>query len=149
MNGSALPDAGSILARAGQLLERAWSPYSGIRVACVVRLEDGRLFEGVNVENSSLSLTICAERNALGAAMAGGAGRPDGAGPAVDLIVFASNSGDVTVPCGACRQVIAELAPNARIVYGRDGRVEREWPSVHALLPDAFDGRWKGSRSGA
>lgn len=139
---------GAMMTRAARLLERAWSPYSGIRVACVLRLTDGTLVDGVNVENTSLGLTICAERNALAAALAGGASAPGGAGPAVEQIVFTSNSEHVTVPCGACRQVIAELAPGARIVFARQGKIVREWPTIHALLPEAFDGRWKGPGSG-
>jgi cytidine deaminase len=149
MTARSLPDVAEMVARAGRLLDRAWAPYSGIRVACVLRTGDGALFEGVNVENSSLGLTICAERNALAAAVTAGAAVGGGAAAAVDLVVFTSNSGHVTVPCGACRQVMAELAPAARIVFARNGRVEREWPSIGALLPEAFDGRWKDPGAGA
>lgn len=148
MNGPSPADDGALMARAARLLDRAWSPYSGIRVACVLRLSDGTLVDGVNVENTSLGLTICAERNALAAALAGGAAAPGGSGPTVERIVFTSNSDHVTVPCGACRQVIAELAPAARIIFARDGQVVRQWPSIHALLPEAFDGRWKGPAAG-
>jgi len=129
-----------LLARAEALLPRAHSPYSGISVAAVALTEDGRVFEGVNVENTSLGLTVCAERNALGAAVTAGAGGT--AGGRIRTLVFTSNHDAVRVPCGACRQVLAELAPDARVLYGRGGAIEREW-RIADLLPDAFDGTWK------
>jgi cytidine deaminase len=133
-----------LLAQAEALLPHAHNPYSGIAVSAVVLLNDGRFFGGVNVENSSLGLTICAERNALAQAVAHGplGGRASRSSH-VSAIAFTSNHEAINVPCGACRQVIAELAPLARILYGRDGRILREWESVRDLLPEAMDGRWK------
>ncbi len=138
------PTDTDLLARAEALLSRAHSPYSGISVAAVLVAADGRVFEGVNVENASLGLTVCAERNALGAAVTAGAARIPGG---IVTILFTSNHPEVRVPCGACRQVIAELAPAARVLFGRNGRIEREWPAPSALLPDAFDGTWNGDAS--
>ena len=62
-----------LLSTATRLLARAHSPYSGIAVAAVALADDGRVFEGVNVENTSLGLTVCAERNALASAVVHGA----------------------------------------------------------------------------
>lgn len=135
-----------LLARAEALLASAHSPYSGVAVAAVALADDGRLFSGVNVENTSLGLTVCAERNALGQAVAAGAAGRGAPGRRIVTIAFTSNHPDVRVPCGACRQVIAELAPSARIVYGRDGRVVSVWDNVHRLLPEAFDGSWREGR---
>lgn len=135
-----------LLVRAEALLDRAYSPYSSIRVAALVVLDDGTIHAGVNVENASLGLTVCAERNALFAAITAGAAGPGGVGPDPVLILLASNSDDVTAPCGACRQVLLELAPNAVILFGKDGRIQRRWSSITELLPDAFDGDWRSRR---
>lgn len=132
-----------LLAEAEALLARAHNPYSGVAVAALVVTADGRIFPGVNVENTSLGLTVCAERNALAAAVAAGAaGKAAGPGT-IATIVFTSNNDAVRRPCGACCQVIAELAPTASILFGRAGAIERAWDSIDALLPDAFDGTWK------
>jgi cytidine deaminase len=139
-----------LLSRAEDLLARAYGRYSTVRVAAVVVLDDGTLHDGVNVENSSLGLTICAERNALfGAVTDGAAVAPGVAGPRPVRILFTSNSDDVTVPCGACRQVIRELAPLAEIVFGRNGAILARWTSIDELLPFAFDGGWDSSRPGS
>ena len=141
-----LLDESALLARAEALLARAYSPYSQIRVAAVALASDGKLYDGVNVENSSLGLSICAERNALTKAVTeGGIDVVTRAG--LVALVFTSNHPDVAVPCGACRQVIRELAPQATLAYGREGRILRRWASIHELLPDAFDGSWKTGES--
>jgi cytidine deaminase len=137
------PTDALLVIQAEEFLPRAWSPYSGIQVACLVELEDGSIFAGVNVENASLGLSICAERNALAAAVTAGAGVGSRPGPRAVRLVLTSNHPDVTVPCGACRQVIAEIAPRAQIIFGRAGKVEKTWASIADLLPDAFDGRWR------
>ena len=141
-----LPGELELLARAEELLSRAFAPYSNIHVACVVELEDGSRHDGVNVENASLGLTICAERNALFRAMASGAGVPGRReGPAIARVLFTSNSDLVVVPCGACRQVLAELAPRAVVLFGSNGRIHSRWASPAVLLPEAFDGTWRGN----
>ena len=143
-----LPTETDLLARAESLLDRAYSPYSTIRVAALVVLADGSIHAGVNVENASLGLTICAERNALFASTTAGAASGSDAGMKAVLVLFTSNSDDVAVPCGACRQVIRELAPDAAILFGRDGVIRRRWSSIAELLPDAFDGDWRSRRPG-
>jgi len=143
------PGEVELLARAEALLAQAYSPYSTIRVAALVLLDDGTVHAGVNVENASLGLTVCAERNALFAAVTAGAGvGVDRVGPRPVMVLFTSNSDDVTAPCGACRQVLHELAPDAVILFGRGGEVRHRWLSVGALLPDAFDGDWRARRPG-
>jgi len=149
MNTRPAPTDPELLARAEALLARAYGRYSTIRVAAVVLLDDGSVHDGVNVENSSLGLTVCAERNALfGAVTDGAAVGPDAPGPRPIRIVFTSNSDDVTVPCGACRQVIRELAPRAEILFGRAGAIRNRWASIDELLPFAFDGDWESRRPG-
>lgn len=145
---SSVPGEAELLARAESTLDRAYSPYSTIRVAALVVLDDGTIHAGVNVENASLGLTVCAERNALFAAVTAGMGVGRGNGPKPCLVLFTSNSDDVAVPCGACRQVLSELASGAAILFGRGGQIQRRWSSIAELLPDAFEGDWRSRRPG-
>lgn len=115
--------------RAVAARDRAYAPYSGYRVGAALEAEDGRVFDGCNVENSSYSVTCCAERVALFAAVAAGARRFR------RLVVSAS--GRTPYPCGACRQALSELAPDLPIlVVGEDGSW-REF-TLDELLPLPF-----------
>ena len=125
-----------LLEMARNAMERAYSPYSGVKVGAVVLGADGQVYAGCNVENATLGLSVCAERVALFHARAHGTME-------IQAIVFTSNHPKVTSPCGACRQVMLELAPNARVLYGDETGVKKEWASPLDLLPDAFDGDWK------
>lgn len=111
-------------------LTSAYAPYSGFFVGAALWNEDGRIITGVNVENVSYGLTVCAERNALASAVVQGARAITGA------VVVCSGPTAIT-PCGACRQVICELAPQAQLrCYGRDGSELRF--SASELLPSRF-----------
>lgn len=115
---------------AASALPAAYSPYSGFRVAAALWNEDGRIITGVNVENASYGLTVCAERNALATAVVQDARAIRGA------VVLCSGPTAIT-PCGACRQVIAELAPDAQLrCYGEDGSELRF--TAAELLPSRF-----------
>ena len=115
-----------LLERADAVKTKAYAPYSEFFVGCAVRTRDGRVFEGVNVENAAYPLGVCAEKTALGAAASAGV-RPG------DVEVLA-----VTVsPCGGCRQWFHEFAVD-RVVYRRaDGEIAVTTPDE--LLPDMFD----------
>ena len=108
----------------------AWARYSGFHVGAALEAEDGRVFSGCNVENASYGLTNCAERVAIGAAVAAGASR-------FRRIVIVSDAEGPASPCGACRQVIAEFGPMDVISWGTNG--ERVQWTVEQLLPAAFD----------
>ena len=108
----------------------AHAPYSGVCVGAALLDEHGRVWNGCNVENASYGLTMCAERVALVKAVVGGAGR-------IRTLALASSVERPLMPCGACRQVLQELAPDAEVVVeGRSGPRVRAW--VEELLPQPF-----------
>jgi cytidine deaminase len=123
-----LPDD-ELIAQALGALAHAYAPYSRFPVGAAVATDRG-VFTGVNVENASYGLSICAERVAIGAAIAAGAKR-------VAAVAVASTSSPPAAPCGACRQVIAEFGPDARILLVSTGG-ERSDTSLTELLPDSF-----------
>jgi cytidine deaminase len=117
--------------RACAVRERAYAPYSEFPVGAVLITDDGRSFEGVNVENGSLGLTICAERSACVRAVGEGARR------FAAIAVAAHESARTGSPCGACRQFLSEFGLALRVVYLREGEVAAE--PLSALLPAAFE----------
>src|SRR6185312_736516 len=129
-------DATSDLAQEAQdVLKNAYSKYSGFSVGAALRTASGRIYRGCNVENLSYSITTCAERNAIAAAIA-----EEGASVAItDIVVLAANGGNPVPcsPCGACRQAIMEVAPKARVQF-RDERMQMVDVSPDDLLPGAF-----------
>jgi len=123
-------DAG-LLTAARAVRRHAHAPYSRFAVGAAVRDEHGRVHVGCNVENASYGLTICAERNAVAAAVAAGA-------RAVRAVAVVTPTRPPGSPCGACRQVLAELG-NARtlvLLAGPTGAAETT--TLGALLPRAF-----------
>jgi cytidine deaminase len=123
-----------LVALARTLFDRAHAPYSSFPVAAVAIDEAGHRHVGVNVENASYGLTICAERVAIFSAIASGAKR------ITALAVSARRMHPIT-PCGACRQVMAEfMSPDAPVHAdaGEAGVITR---TVGELLPFAFDAR--------
>lgn len=116
--------------RAIEALEHAYSPYSNVRVGAALLAEDGRIFTGCNVENASFGMTWCAERTAVVKAVSEGARE-------FRTIAIATDMPKALMPCGACRQVLFEFAPNLRLlVIGADGK--RYETFMEDLLPEAF-----------
>jgi cytidine deaminase len=108
---------------------RAHAPYSRYRVGAAVLDERGRIHVGCNVENASFGLTVCAERNAVAAAVAAGAKR-------IRAVAVITRNG--ASPCGACRQVLAELgAPTTEVVLASPAGGATTL-TLDALLPQAF-----------
>jgi cytidine deaminase len=128
---SPTPDQLALYERACAVRERAYAPYSRFPVGAVLVAEDGRAFEGVNVENGSYGLTICAERSACVGAVGAGARRFTAIGVATHASAHTGS------PCGACRQFLAEFGLDLVVVYQRDGEVVAE--PLSALLPAAFE----------
>jgi cytidine deaminase len=111
-------------------LENAYAPYSNFRVGAALRTRDGRLITGCNMENSAYGLALCAETLAVAYAVSQGLTE-------FDEIAIATDDSEPTPPCGACRQVLNEFAPNIKITsYTRDGK-EAAW-TLDELLPHAF-----------
>lgn len=118
-----------LVGRAREAMRNAWAPYSEFRVGAAIEAADGRVFVGCNVESASYGLTICAERMALGAAVAAGA-------RSLRRLAVTTEVDPPAAPCGACRQLLAEFGLNLEVVAaGPSG--ERRW-TLAALLPDAF-----------
>ncbi|OPL17846.1 MAG: hypothetical protein AVO35_08180 [Candidatus Aegiribacteria sp. MLS_C] len=122
-------DAERLLDAARAELGNCYCPYSGFRVAAVLEDSEGVLHTGVNVENASYGLTICAERVALFKAVSGGKRSFSG------LLVY-SPDGD-PVPCGACRQVLAEFCQgDMPVAVATDGSIR--YFTVEGLIPETF-----------
>lgn len=109
---------------------RAYAPYSNFLVGAAVRTTSGEVFSGCNVENASYGLTICAERAALCAMVAGGQRE-------IEAVAIASPGG--VAPCGACRQSLVEFGVNYSVILidSHTQTVKQRW-LMHELLPGAF-----------
>jgi cytidine deaminase len=102
-----------LLQLAEQAAQNSYSPYSNFRVGAALRLTNGEIVSGTNVENVSFGLTICAERAALVRAVS-----QFGPEVRVAAVAIANLNGVPSPPCGACRQVLAEfIAPEAPVVF--------------------------------
>ena len=114
-------------------MHNAYAPYSNFHVGAAVLLKDGKVISGVNVENASYGLTVCAERNALFACYGAGYRKED-----ILAIAVISDFEGETSPCGACRQVMIELMPVQAPVYMVNKKLEVRTITVGELLPFAF-----------
>ncbi len=128
-----------LIEAARQARERAFAPYSGFRVGAALEAADGRVVAGCNVESASYGLTICAERVALVKAVSDGI-------TSFRRVAVVTDADDLTPPCGACRQLLWEFAPDAEVVLANlRGKVAVY--RVADLLPHGFDARQlRGSR---
>ena len=109
---------------------RAYAPYSKFRVGAAVLGDSGTIHSGCNVENASYGLASCAERNAIFAAIAARE-------RTIRAVVIYTPTPTATAPCGACRQVIREFGPEARIISICDGE-DRLDSTIGELLPKSF-----------
>jgi len=116
------------LARAAA--KASYSPYSQFAVGAAVLAGSGKTYAGTNVENASFGLCNCAERTAIFSAVAAGERK-------IKCVVVYTPTPNVTTPCGACRQVINEFGPSARVISVCDSK-DRLDLSLETLLPGAF-----------
>lgn len=120
------------IALAFKNIDLAYAPYSGFKVSAVLQCQDGSIYTGVNIENSSYSATNCAERTAFFTALA--QGHRD-----FESITLVSSDGKLTPPCGVCRQVMAEFCKDDfEIILARKDRTFETF-KLKDLLPLAFD----------
>lgn len=123
-------DLDGLLSEAATVAEAAYAPYSRFRVGAVVVADDGRRFEGVNVENAAYGSAICAEANAITTAVAAGV-------RAIDTVAVACLDTDGECqPCGNCRQMMREFGVKTVIVHNEGG--EPEAIPFDELLPRSF-----------
>jgi len=118
-----------LVRRARAVMENAYAPYSNFHVGAAIEADDGTIHVGCNVENASYGLTICAERMAVGAAVAAGK-------RSLVRIAVASAVEPPATPCGACRQLLAEFGLDLEIITAGPAS-QRRW-RLRELLPEAF-----------
>ena len=121
-----------LIARAINARSKAYAPYSNFAVGAAIKCKSGAIFGGANIENRSFGLTICAERVAIGTAVA--AGERD-----FVAIAVTADSDEPIVPCGACRQFLAEFNPDL-IIVSATVRGDRKMDNLSRLLPDPTRG---------
>ncbi len=107
--------------------ERAYAPYSGLRVGAAAQASDGQVITGCNVENASYGLTLCAECGLVSALHAAGAPGP------LRAVAVVAGDGEPLLPCGRCRQLLLEAGGGELLVDTAEGPVE-----LGVLLPAAF-----------
>ena len=121
----------NIIQRTINLKNAAYAPYSNFRVGAIIVTQDDVLYTGCNIEISSYSLTICAERVAIFKAVSEGERE-------VKAIYIATDTENFCPPCGACRQVLWDLAGNIKVIMiNKNGEHQAEM--LQDLLPQAFD----------
>ena len=120
----------AMCSRALRARSSAYAPYSHYCVGAALLADDGTLWSGCNVESGSYGLTICAERTALVTAVAHGK-------RSFAAIAVATESSPPASPCGACRQMLYEFAPDLLVVM-LNPEGEEHWVTLRTLLPDAF-----------
>ena len=118
-----------LLLRAAEVRQQAYAPYSNYAVGAALLTDSGEIFTGCNVENASYGLTICAERNAVFAAVAAGQ---------IKFEKIALSLSGAGTPCGACRQVLNEFAPQLVILLGDENGQLVGKRILSDLLPEAF-----------
>ena len=123
----------SLLERAQQAAQQSYSPYSGFRVGAALRLTNGEIITGTNVENMSYGLTICAERSAVVRAVS-----QFGPEIRIEAVAVANLNDAPSPPCGACRQVLSEFTlPDAPVIFPVEEGVRVM--AFRELLPLAFE----------
>jgi cytidine deaminase len=122
------PDDLDLYEQARAAAAHAHAPYSRFAVGAALRTAGGTVVTGVNVENSSYGLSCCAERTAMFAAVTGGHRQ--------FTAIAVHADAESAPPCGACRQVLSEFAPELRVIWRRQGALAVT--SLSQLLPDSF-----------
>lgn len=128
---STSPAARSLLSTARKVRRRALAHYSGFKVGAALQTNGRKIYSGVNIENASYGLTVCAERVALLKALSEGVTK-------FRALAVVTGATEVTPPCGACRQLLWEYCGDIQVYLGNlRGKVESY--RLKELLPHAFD----------
>ena len=122
----------TLMDRAKEVSKNAYIPYSKFAVGACVLTENDKVYTGCNFENASIGLTICAERNAIGSAIAEGEQK-------IKAIAIYSPNSDDCFPCGACRQVIYEFQPEYGVDVITEVNGELKVYKLNELLPHGFN----------
>ncbi len=122
-------DIDILIKEAKEARKHAIAPYSGFTVGAALIAGNGRIYRGCNIENPSLMLSFCAERAALLKALTEGE-------ETFRAMAIVSGDGKYCFPCGACRQMLAEFAPDIEIYLASDAGIRKY--SIHELLPQFF-----------
>src|SRR5580698_2540499 len=113
--------------------EHSYSPYSRFRVGAALLLSNGKIVTGCNVENCSYRLTSCAEQGAIARAVA-----EHGPGIRLQAVAVANLNRAASMPCGACRQTLAEFGDDATLILYPGEHGEQKKTTLGELLPHAF-----------
>ena len=119
-----------LLKEAEEACQNSYSPYSHFRVGAAILTKTGKIYRGCNIENSSYGATVCAERTALFNAVSNGEKE-------IEKIAIFSPDSDNCPPCGICRQVLLEFAPDIKVIYRSKGKGMTS-KTLSELLPEAF-----------
>ena len=120
----------SLIQRATSARDAAYAPYSNFKVGAAVLAADGRIFTGCNIENASFGASMCAERVAIYTAVA--AGRRQ-----LQALAVIADTPEPIVPCGLCRQVLAEFSPDCQVIMA-NLQGNYKILTLDQLLPLAF-----------
>lgn len=118
-----------LLDAARAVSRNAYAPYSGFRVGAAVRADDGAVFVGCNVENATYGATVCAERSAISSMVAAGRRR-------IAAVAVYADADEPAMPCGICRQSLAEFAEDAPVVVAGNSDVRVH--TLAAIFPAPF-----------
>ena len=118
-----------------EAMELSYSPYSNFKVGAAILLKDGNIILGANIENASYGLTMCAERNTVFKTILSGYKVED-----MVAMALCADADEVPYPCGACRQVMAELLNSNTPVYLTNVKGDVKETTVGELLPYSFSG---------
>lgn len=115
------------------IIENSYTKYSNYKVACIVKMKDGAIFKGVNVENPSFKDGLCAEQVAIGSAIADGYTKGD-----FENIYLLGSSNHSITPCFLCRQLLVELFEKDKLVITYDSEGKEKKYKVSDLCPHTF-----------
>ncbi len=119
----------ALIESARAVRDKAYAPHSGFRVGAAVLSASGQIYVGCNIENASFGATLCAERAAIAQMIASGDKE------LVSVVIYVE-APEPAMPCGICRQVIAEFGRGARVVSATPTRTKHT--TLDVLLPDPF-----------